>query len=160
MAQAAIVFDSLDAQFHFTQDACATQRNAKCAFYFTKAQDGLRQNWRTHGVFCNPPYGREMRTWARKCFEASRSGALVVLLAHARTDTRWFHEWVYGKVELRFLKGRLKFWGRNAVGSISLTRGCVPARTHGLPDIIRISPKRHQRSGWDRAREEAHRRLL
>ena len=34
-------------------------------------------------------YGREMRAWARKCFEASRQGAQVVLLAHARTDTRW-----------------------------------------------------------------------
>jgi site-specific DNA-methyltransferase (adenine-specific) len=38
-------------------------------------------------------------------------GATVVLLAHARTDTRWFHDWVYGKAELRFLKGRLRFEG-------------------------------------------------
>jgi site-specific DNA-methyltransferase (adenine-specific) len=34
---------------------------------------------------------------------------MVVLLAHSRTDTRWFHEWVYGKADLRFVKGRLKF---------------------------------------------------
>jgi site-specific DNA-methyltransferase (adenine-specific) len=102
-------FDALDAEFHFTLDACATRRNAKCARYFTAAQDGLRQDWGTHRVFCNPPYGREMRAWACKCFEASRAGALVVLLAHARTDTRWFHGWVYGKAELRFVKGRLRF---------------------------------------------------
>ena len=102
-------FDALDAEFHFTLDACATRRNAKCARYFTAAQDGLRQDWGTHRVFCNPPYGREMRAWACKCFEASRAGALVVLLAHARTDTRWFHGWVYGKAELRFIKGRLRF---------------------------------------------------
>jgi hypothetical protein len=51
-----------------------------------------------------------MREWARKCYEASQHGALVVLLAHARTDTRWFHDWVYGKAtELRFVRGRLKF---------------------------------------------------
>lgn len=48
--------------------------------------------------------------WAKKCFEASCSGALVVLLAHARTDTRWFHDWVYGKAaEIRFVRGRLRF---------------------------------------------------
>jgi site-specific DNA-methyltransferase (adenine-specific) len=102
-------FDALDAEFHFTLDACATRRNAKCARYFTAAQDGLRQDWGTHRVFCNPPYGREMPVWACKCFAASRAGALVVLLAHARTDTRWFHGWVYGKAELRFVKGRLRF---------------------------------------------------
>jgi site-specific DNA-methyltransferase (adenine-specific) len=51
-----------------------------------------------------------MWQWARKCFEESRDGALVVLLAHARTDTRWFHDWVYGKAaEIRFGRGRLKF---------------------------------------------------
>ena len=51
-----------------------------------------------------------MRAWARKCFEASRAGALVVLLAPARTDTRWFHDSVYCKAtEIRFVKGRLRF---------------------------------------------------
>lgn len=103
-------FVALDAEFHFTLDPCAAPDNAKCQRYFTKEQDGLRQCWRRHRVFCNPPYGRMMWLWARKCFEASREGALVVLLAHARTDTRWFHDWVYGKAtEIRFVKGRLKF---------------------------------------------------
>jgi hypothetical protein len=60
-------------------------------------------------VFCNPPYGRRIGPWARECYEASRQGATVVLLVHSRTDTRWFHDWVYGKAELRFVKGRLKF---------------------------------------------------
>jgi hypothetical protein len=50
-----------------------------------------------------------MREWTRKCYDASLQGATVVLLAHARTDTRWFHDWVYGKAEVRFVKGRLKF---------------------------------------------------
>jgi len=102
-------FEALAAEFHFTLDPCATPDNAKCAHYFTKEQDGLKQDWARHIVFCNPPYGRHMRDWARKCYEASRDGATVVLLAHARTDTRWFHDWVYGKAELRFVRGRLKF---------------------------------------------------
>lgn len=105
-----VFFKQLDQEFRFTLDPCATRSNAKCRIYFTKKQNGLAQDWGQHRVFCNPPYGREMRTWAYKCLEASRRGALVVLLAHARTDTRWFHDWVYGKAaEIRFVRGRLKF---------------------------------------------------
>jgi len=103
-------FEELNREFRFTLDPCATRTNAKCRTFFTKRQNGLGRNWGRHRVFCNPPYGRDMRQWARKCFEASHQGALVVLLAHARTDTRWFHEWVYGKAsEIRFVKGRLRF---------------------------------------------------
>jgi phage N-6-adenine-methyltransferase len=103
-------FDALHREFQFTLDPCATRANAKCRRFFTKKQNGLAQDWGQHRVFCNPPYGREISAWARKCFEASRQGALVVLLAHARTDTRWFHDWVYGKAnEIRFVRGRLRF---------------------------------------------------
>ena len=103
-------FDVLDAEFAFTLDPCATPDNTKCGRFFTKKQNGLARDWGTHRVFCNPPYGKTMGEWARKCFEASQQGALVVLLAHARTDTRWFHDWVYGKAdEIRFVRGRLKF---------------------------------------------------
>ena len=103
-------FSDLHREFGFTLDPCATRQNAKCPNYFTKAQDGLAQNWEGHVVFCNPPYGRDMGKWARKCWEAAEAGATVVLLAHARTDTRWFHDWVYNKAtEIRFVKGRLKF---------------------------------------------------
>jgi site-specific DNA-methyltransferase (adenine-specific) len=103
-------FDTLAEEFHFTLDPCATPENAKCRNYFTKEENGLAKNWGNHKVFCNPPYGKDMRDWARKCYEASQNGALVVLLAHARTDTKWFHGWVYGKAdEIRFIKGRLRF---------------------------------------------------
>ena len=103
-------FDQLNREFKFTLDPCASAENAKCRWFFTREDDGLKQNWRSHRVFCNPPYGKAMRDWARKCYEASQGGALVALLAHARTDTRWFHDWVYGKAdEIRFVRGRLKF---------------------------------------------------
>ena len=103
------LFAILDREFHFTLDPCATPENAKCAKFYTRDDDGLIQDWGTERVFCNPPYGKKIREWTCKCFDASRAGATVVLLAHARTDTRWFHDWVYGKAELRFVKGRLKF---------------------------------------------------
>lgn len=31
------------------------------------------------------------------------------MLLPARTDTKWFHDYIYGQTEIRFLKGRLKF---------------------------------------------------
>lgn len=102
-------FAVLDAEFNFTLDPCATMQNAKCRKFFTRENDGLKQTWGNDVVFCNPPYGRRMREWARKCYDASQKGATVVMLAHSRTDTRWFHDWVYGKAELRFVKGRLRF---------------------------------------------------
>lgn len=103
-------FDTLNEEFRCTLDPCATHANAKCRRFFTKRQNGIEQDWGRHRVFCNPPYGRDMRAWARKCYEASLEGALVVLLAHARTDTRWFHNSVYGKAtEIRFVRGRLRF---------------------------------------------------
>ena len=54
----------------------------------------------------NPPYGREIGKWVKK---ASESNATVVCLLPARTDTRWFHDYIYGKAEIRFVRGRLKF---------------------------------------------------
>jgi phage N-6-adenine-methyltransferase len=104
-------FEKLDRRYHFTLDPCCTPENALCSTYFTKADDGLVQDWGTHRVFCNPPYGgRAIGKWARKCFEAAQAGALVVMLVHARTDTKWYHDWVQDKAsEIKFLRGRLRF---------------------------------------------------
>jgi phage N-6-adenine-methyltransferase len=125
-------FDQLNEEFRFTLDPCATSKNAKCRTYFTKKDDGLARDWGFHVVFCNPPYGKCMRDWARKCYEASRAGAIVVLLAHARTDTRWFHDWVYGKAEqIRFIRGRLKFGdGRQSAPFPSLVAIYRPPEIH------------------------------
>ena len=105
-------FDKLDEEFHFDLDPCALPENAKCARYFTPEQDGLLQDWGGSVVFCNPPYGRKIGRWCQKCYEESlKPDTVVVMLVHARTDTKWFHDWVYGKSEIRFIRGRLKFGG-------------------------------------------------
>ena len=106
-------FDELNREFHFTLDVCALPENAKCSRYFTPVDDGLRQPW-TGRVWCNPPYGKTISQWCRKASEEIQKDAeLIVMLVHARTDTKWFHEYIYQKpgVEIRFVKGRLKFSG-------------------------------------------------
>lgn len=106
-------FDELNREFHFSLDPCADAQNHKCARYYTKEDDGLRQDWSGETVFCNPPYGREIEAWVRKCFLEVYTGTCrcAVLLLPARTDTKWFHAYVYHKAEVRFIKGRLKFGG-------------------------------------------------
>ena len=84
------LFDRLDKIYHFETDVCATPENAKCVKYYTKEQDGLVQEWR--GVcWMNPPYGREIGAWMRKAYLSAKSGATVVCLVPARTDTMWWH---------------------------------------------------------------------
>lgn len=102
-------YDKLNHEFSFTLDPCATHENAKCDEYFTVEDDGLKQDWSGHTVFCNPPYGREIKKWAAKAYEEWMKGARVVMLIPARTDTQYFHDYIYGYAELRFIKGRLKF---------------------------------------------------
>ena len=105
-------FDKLNEEFHFTLDPCADDTNHKCEKYFTKEQDGLQQDWKGEVVFCNPPYGREIGIWVKKCHdEAQKENTVCVMLIPARTDTRWFHDHIYGQAEIRFVKGRLKFGG-------------------------------------------------
>lgn len=101
------LFNDLNLEFNFNLDPCATKENAKCKEFYTKEDDGLSKDWSGRRVFMNPPYGRVIGEWIKK---AAEGGAEVVVgLLPARTDTKWFHEYIYGKAEIRFVKGRLKF---------------------------------------------------
>lgn len=102
-------FDRLDAEFNFTLDAAATLENAKCSRFFTEKDNGLIQSWKGERVFCNPPYGREIGKWIEKA--ALEPSELTVMLIPARTDTKAWHRWIFGKAEIRFIPGRLKFGG-------------------------------------------------
>lgn len=102
-------YDELNREFGFTLDPCATPQNAKCAKFYTKEQDGLAQSWQGERVFCNPPYGRDLRKWVEKAHREAMGGALIVMLIPARTDTAYFHDYIYGKHEIRFIRGRLHF---------------------------------------------------
>ena len=103
------LFDLLNDEFEFTLDPCASSDNAKCAKYFTKEDNGLIQDWTGYRVFCNPPYGKAIAHWVKKCAEEAEKGTLVVMLIPARTDTSYFHDFIYNKAEIRFIRGRLHF---------------------------------------------------
>lgn len=103
-------YNSLNKEFNFNLDPCANALNHKCDIYFTKQDDGLLQNWGGKTVFCNPPYGKVIGDWVKKAHEeAQKPNTTVVMLIPARTDTKYFHDYIYQKHEIRFIRGRLKF---------------------------------------------------
>lgn len=104
------LYNTLYKMFDFQLDVCAIPENAKCEQYFTPEQNGLQQSWHPHKrIWMNPPYGRDIGKWMQKAYEESIKGCIVVCLVHARTDTRWWHNWVQDKANVTFVKGRLKF---------------------------------------------------
>jgi phage N-6-adenine-methyltransferase len=102
------LFDELNTEFGFTLDACADEVNFKVSNYYTKEQDSLKQDWEGI-VWCNPPYSRALKLWMAKVVEAWETGATVVCLVPARTDTGWWHDYAMKATEIRFLRGRLRF---------------------------------------------------
>lgn len=103
-------FEKLNKEFNFTLDPCATSENAKCKKYYTKEDNGLLKDWSGERVFCNPPYGREISYWVKKSYEENKvNHTFIVMLIPARTDTSYFHDYIYNKQEIRFIRGRLKF---------------------------------------------------
>jgi len=116
------LFDRLNAFWHFDLDAAASDTNHLCVDYYTKETDGLAHSWAGRRVWCNPPYGKQIAAWARKAYEETRDGrTLVIMLVPARTDTRWYHDYIQGHAaEVKFIRGRLKY---------TLGGGCAEQRT-------------------------------
>ena len=106
------LFNRLNDEFSFTLDPACREYNAMCENYFTVKDDGLSKDWHGYIVFVNPPYGRSIGKWVEKCYRESLKGVKVVMLIPARTDTKWFHNYILDKAEIRFIKGRLKFINR------------------------------------------------
>jgi len=104
------VFEKLDQEFHFQADVAATSENAKCDRYFSIQNSGLDNDWAERN--CNPPYS-QIKAWVLKARREQLDGNLTVILIPARTDTSYFHDSIYLKpnVEIRFLRGRLRFNG-------------------------------------------------
>jgi phage N-6-adenine-methyltransferase len=118
----------------FSLDPCASKDNHKAPLYFTKEDDGLRLNWEGHTVFCNPPYS-QIKKWVKKCYEESRKeGTQVCLLIPARTDTKFWHDYVMKAEVIYLVKGRIKFDdGKETKNSAPFPSAVVWFWNSGLP---------------------------
>lgn len=95
-------YDELHREFAFTFDPCPLMAQ----------EDGRKIKW-TGRVFCNPPYSRIREFLHKGLYHlAVKDCELLVYLVPARTDTGWFHDFIWDtNAEIRFLRGRLKFGG-------------------------------------------------
>lgn len=110
-------FEPLRIEFGLEVDSAASADNAMLKRFWSAEDSAFGHNWSGQRVWCNPPYGRsEIYKWVERC--ATGGAKVVVALLPARTDTRWFHNFIYKKpgVETRFVKGRIKFSGTNGAG--------------------------------------------
>lgn len=105
------LFDALHAEFGFTVDVCASDKTAKCAQYYTKADNGLGKDWSDEIVWMNPPFGHVTKYWMDKARLSSLRGATVVCLVPARVSVLWWHRNVLLASEVRCLRPRLQFVG-------------------------------------------------
>ncbi len=118
------LFNTLNREFDFTVDLAATAQNTLCSQWYSKETNALLQHWqgdyRGGTGFCNPPYSRGLqKRFIEKADLEATFGFTTVMLLPARTDTLAFHKFIWdlrthkphSSVEVRFLKGRLKFGG-------------------------------------------------
>lgn len=125
------LWQALHEEFRFDLDAAATYQNKKVVTYLGPrsmwGEDALLADWNIFQettAFCNPPYSLAAKFIAKAERERDERHVRSVLLLPARTDTRAFHGHIwnvatnrpYNGVEVRFLKGRLKFGGPTKSG--------------------------------------------
>lgn len=103
------IYTPLHAEFNFDFDPCPLNHD------LTK-WDGLKCEWKSRN-FINPPYSQKLKeAFIKKAYIESKRGKLCVMLLPVSTSTQIFHDYIYGKAEIRFLKGRVKFEGVNTKG--------------------------------------------
>ena len=103
-------FAQLDKEFHFNLDPCSTHENAKCEKHYTIEADGLSQDWGGTEYFATLLTEGKYPSGSESDYESRKPNTIVVMLIPARTDTSYFHEYIYGKAkEIRFIRGRLHF---------------------------------------------------
>ncbi len=97
-------YAALDREFVFTFDPCPLMSD----------ESGLLTAW-SGRVFCNPPYSK-IPEFIKRALWHLHTGVveIAVFLIPARTDTAWFHDFIYGKAEVRFVRGRLRFGGKGS----------------------------------------------
>jgi len=109
------MFGPLDARFGFTVDAAALPHNTKCPVFWTPEDDGLKQSWAGHTVWCNPPFSN-LLPWVQKAWRERDAEAVVMLVPANRTEQGWWQDHVEpfrdrrGNVlQVEFVRRRVRF---------------------------------------------------
>lgn len=91
-----------------TLDVCASIQNTKFEKYFTLQDNSLEKEW-DEDFFMNPPYS-EITQWMQKAYtQHKKYNVNALILVFAKTGVKWWHEYVEGKAEIHFQRGRIRF---------------------------------------------------
>ena len=114
--------------FKFTLDPCTSPDNPLgIKKFFTEVDDGLKQSWKGHKAYVNPPYG-DLPLWVAKCREESWDcDTTVVMLIPVRVSPGYMRKHIWrshtkflyelnwarylqnGEVGVYFLPKRIRF---------------------------------------------------
>lgn len=92
------------AHFGLTAPSTTTTIPMQSIRIFTIAKIGNGVVWVTHHM-------DEASVNVEKAYYSTFRGTTTVMLLPARTDTKWFHNYINRRAEIRFVRGRLKFGG-------------------------------------------------
>jgi phage N-6-adenine-methyltransferase len=99
------LYKMLDKKFHFDHDPCPLFGKDD-----PKVPNALHSSWGKSN-FVNPPYSN-IKPFLKKAIREKKKGKTSVFLIPARTETTYWHKYVFGKArEIRFIKGRVRFKG-------------------------------------------------
>jgi hypothetical protein len=123
-------------------DPCSNAQStvrAATEWRLERGEDGLRLDWRGHGlVFVNPPYGDALASWLGQA-DAYGSGVVeIIALVPHRTDTAAYHD------NIRHLSAKCEWRGR-----LKHPRGTAEQRqtgfhlargfgSSGYPELIKL----------------------
>ena len=111
-----IVFQKIG-QHAFSVDTCCTIINIPATNHFIDGKtDGLKMDWKPlvscyDWAWCNPPYDT-CGAWVKKAFKEQQKGNKSVLLIPARTETKFWHDYIFNEngkgfkdgIEVHFLR--------------------------------------------------------
>ena len=93
-------------------DVCATSENTKFRDYFTQEINALNQEW-DENFFMNPPYSKINEFMKKAYLQHFKHNVDALILIYAKTDTKFWHEFIENKAEVHFIKGRIRFLKNN-----------------------------------------------
>lgn len=102
------LFDSLNKEFNFEVDMCASIKNHKLPFYYTKKDDCFTKKLNCT-TWCNPPF-YSVKKFVKYNFEQSKNeGSTIVMLILVKSNTNWWRDYVFKAKEVRFINQKLQF---------------------------------------------------
>jgi hypothetical protein len=114
--------------------SAAAQAVVQARQFFTKAEDGLQQDW--HGrVWLNPPYSNPA-PWIDRALTAYAAGQVLALLilVNDQTDAAWYQRLLHAGAAACLLARRVPFWHPDRAGETPrqgqtmVSIGVYPAR--------------------------------